>query len=176
MKFLNMIFMKINNLLKKIAPLFLIFAALTTGCAKSDDDTYHDMLLDGVASLNLGKAEKALREFNAAINFNPRKYGGYLGRGNAFNTLGRYNEAIRDYNRALSIDTGIANAYVNRGIARVRLREYKKAVADFEKGLELDPEIDDPPGFMQRLFDDVSNKDKGIRKLLDQLKKKLESE
>ncbi len=163
--------MKINNFFKKIAPLFLIIAALITGCAKSDDDKYHDMLLDGVASLNLDKPEKALREFRAAIDFDPRKFGGYVGRGNALNTLGRYDEAIRDYNMALDIDPGIANAYVNRGIARAQLNEYEKAVADLEKGLELDTEIDDPPGFMKRLFENVPNKDKGIRKFLEQLKK-----
>lgn len=160
---------------KKSALLFLIIAVLMTGCAKSDDDVYHDMLLDGVASLNLNKPEKAFREFDEAIEFNPRKFGGYLGRGNALNTLGRYDEAIQDYNMALSIKPDIANAYVNRGIARANLNEREKAISDIKKGLELDSELDDPPGFVRRLFEDIPNEDKGVRDYLDALKKDMES-
>ncbi|VEN73387.1 exported hypothetical protein [Candidatus Desulfarcum epimagneticum] len=156
---------------KKSAAFFLIVLMIGAGCAKSDDDVYHDMLLDGVASLNLDKPEKALGEFSSAIDFNPRKPGGYLGRGNALNTMGRHHEAIEAYNQALAIDPEMANAYVNRGVAHARLDRHEKAAADFKKGLELDPEIDDPPGFVRRLFEDIPDRDKGIRKYLEDYEK-----
>ena len=118
-------------------------------------DEYDAAILDGVANLNTQKPEKALADFNRAIELDPSLAGGYVGRANALNTMGRYHEAIEDYNRALSIDATIANAYVNRAIAHSHLNENEKAIADYEKGLELDPEIDDPPGFVKRLFENA---------------------
>lgn len=139
------------------------------GCSDSPPD-YHDMVLDGVASLNTEKPEKAIEDFTRAIDFDPAQADGYVGRGNAYNTLGRFEEAIADYNTALSIDPEIANAYVNRGIAYSHQGRIKEAIADYEKSLALDPEIDDPPGFVKRLFDNVPNREKGIKKHLAILK------
>jgi tetratricopeptide (TPR) repeat protein len=71
----------------------------------------------------------------------------------------------------LELDPNIANAYANRGIAYAHLGEIDKAIADYEKALALDPKIDDKPGFVKRLFDNVPNTDKGIRRHLEALKK-----
>jgi tetratricopeptide (TPR) repeat protein len=87
--------------------------------------------------------------------------------------MGRYEEALKDYNKAIEIKPTLASAYVNRGIAYSHLGQYEKAIADYEKGLELDPEIDDPPGFIKRLFSNDPNTDKGIRKHLEFLKQKV---
>jgi len=87
-----------------------------------------------------------------------------------------YGKAIQDFTSAIERSSDFAEAYVNRGIAHAHLNENKKAVADFEKGLEMDSEIDNPPGFMKRLFENIPNKDKGIRKYLKQLKINLKSE
>ena len=83
---------------------------------------------------------------------------------------------MADYDRAIAIDPSLANAYVNRGIAHSHLGNLNLAVADYEKGLALDPKIDDPPGIMKRLFDNVPNREKGIRKHLEALKKQLKEE
>ena len=52
-------------------------------------------------------------------------------------------------------------------------KEFKVA---YEKGLELDPKIDDPPGFIDRLFSNEPNTDKGIRKHLEYLKQKVKDQ
>lgn len=154
-----------------LAILIFLFIA---GCA-SNLDEYDDTILDGVASLNMNNPEKALAKFIRAVDLDPKRADGYLGRANALNTLERYPEALADYNRAIAIDDQLANAYVNRGITNSHLGRIEAAVADYEKGLALDPEIDDPPGFVKRLFDNVPNKEKGIRKHLQVLKAELES-
>jgi len=135
--------------------------------------TYDDIILDGIASLNTDKPEIAVEDFTKAIQLDSKKASGYLGRANALNTLGRYENAITDYNRVIQIDPKLANAYVNRGIAYSHLGKIRLAIRDYEKGLELDPEIDDPPGFVKRLFDNVPNREKGIRKHLEHLKKQV---
>ena len=149
-----------------------IFLFVVAGCGVGVSD-YEDAVLDGVSSLNLNKPEKALEDFNRAIQLDPQKYDGYLGRANTLNTLGRYEDALQDYDRALEIDPNLANAYINRGSAYSHLGQYEKAIADYEKGLELDPEIDDPPGFLKRLFSNEPNTDKGIRKHLEYLKQQV---
>ncbi len=155
-----------------LLPILFLLIPLVVGCTGNLSE-YDDLVLDGVASLNLGKPERALEEFNRAIAIDPSLADGYVGRGNALNTLERYEAAVADYDRAIAIDPSLANAYVNRGIAHSHLGNLNLAVADYEKGLALDPEIDDPPGIMKRLFDNVPNREKGIRKHLEALKKQL---
>jgi tetratricopeptide (TPR) repeat protein len=155
--------------------IFLIILALgLTGCGWGTSD-FDNAIMDGVSHLNLNKPEKALTDFNHAIDLESGRASGYLGRANALNTLQRYREALQDYNNAIELDPGLANAYVNRAVAYSHLGENKKAIADYEKGLELDPKIDNPPGFMKRLFSNEPNTDKGIRKHLEFLKAKVKN-
>ena len=148
---------------------------MVAGCGVGVSD-YDDAVLEGVSNLNLNKPEKALKDFSRAIEIDPNRADGYVGRANTLNTLGRYQEALEDYDKAIEIDPKIANAYVNRGSAYSQLEQYEKAIADYEKGLELDPKIDDPPGFIDRLFSNEPNTDKGIRKHLEYLKQKVKDQ
>ena len=150
---------------------FFLVAGCGLGASK-----YDDAIMDGASNLNTGKPEKALEDFNRAIDIDPQIAAGYLGRANTLNIMGRYQEAIEDYDRTLEINSKLANAYVNRGSAYSHLGEYKKAIADYEKGLELDPKIDNKPGIFQRLFSNDPNTDKGIRKYLEYLKHQVESQ
>ena len=118
----------------------------------------------------------ALQDFNRAIKMKPDRADGYLGRANALNTMQRYREALQDYDKAIELNPGLANAYVNRAVAYSHLEEFKKAITDYEKGLELDPKIDNPPGFVKRLFSNEPNTDKGIRKHLEFLKQKVKDQ
>ena len=152
---------------------FAVFVLVGCGVGVSD---YDDAVLEGVSNLNLNKPEKALQDFSRAIDIDPTRADGFVGRANTLNTLGRYQEALKDYNKAIEIDPKLANAYVNRGSALSHLEQYEKAIADFEKGLELDPKIDDPPGFLDRLFSNEPNTDKGIRKHLEYLKQKVKEQ
>jgi tetratricopeptide (TPR) repeat protein len=151
--------------------LFITFF-MVSGCGVGVSD-YDTAVLDGISNLNLNKPEKALEYFSRAIELDPSRADGYVGRANTLNTLARYAESLPDYNRAIEIDPKLANAYANRGSAYSQLGQYKKAIADYEMALELDPEIDDAPGFMDRLFSNEPNIDKGIRNHLEYLRTKV---
>jgi len=157
--------------MKRVLIFLTILIFVLAGCGVGVSD-YDDAVLDGISNLNLNKPQKAYEDFNRAIKIDPNRADGYVGRANTLNTLGRYQEALEDYDKAIEIDSKLANAYVNRGSANSHLGKYEEAIADYEKGLELDPEIDDPPGFMDRLFSNEPNTDKGIRKHLQYLKQK----
>ncbi len=155
--------------MKRLITVLTITFLVAAGCGLGVS-SYDDAIMDGASNLNRGRPEKALEDFNRAIKIKPDVAAGYLGRANTLNVMGRYEEAIEDYNTALEITPDLANAYVNRGSAHSHLGEYEKAIADYEKGLELDPEIDDKPGFIDRLFSNEPNIDKGIRRHLEYLK------
>lgn len=154
--------------------IIVILAVGITGCGITNTD-HENAIMDGIASLNTGKPEKALESFERAVELDPKGATGYLGRANALNTLGRWERSIADYNRAIDLDPDLANAYVNRGIAYAQLGEAKKAIADYEKALELKPKIDNSPTFIKRLFSNDPNTDKGVRKHLEALKKQVGS-
>ena len=159
--------------MKRRLPVLIITFFLIAGCGLAASK-YDDAIMDGASHLNTGKPELALEDFNRAIQIKPQVAAGYLGRANTLQILGRYEAAIEDYNRALEIKSDLANAYVNRGSAYSHLGQYEKAIADYEKGLELDPDIDDKPGFISRLFSNEPNTDKGIRRHLEYLKRKVQ--
>ena len=161
--------------MKPIFVVLAIFLLSLTGCGVGVSD-YEHAVLDGVSNLNLNKPEKAYNDFNRAIEIDPARADGYVGRANTLLTLGRYEESLLDYNRAIEIDPELANAYANRGSAHSHLGQYEKAIADYEKALELDPKIDDKPGFVKRLFSNEPNTDKGIRKHLEYLKAKVKEQ
>ena len=148
---------------------------MAAGCGLGGSK-YDDAVLDGVSNLNTGKLEKALADFNRAIEIDPQLAGGYLGRANTLNMMGRYGESIEDYDTVIEIDPKLANAYINRASAYSHLGEYEKAITDYEKGLELDPKADNKPGFFKRLFSNDPNTDKGIRKHLEYLKQKVKEQ
>ena len=164
-------FQKMNRLLIALTLTILTITGCGLGVSK-----YDDAVLDGVSNLNTGKTEKALEDFNRAIEIDPKKAAGYLGRANALNIMGRYQEAIEDYDRTLDINPKLANAYINRGSAYSHLGETEKAIADYEKGLELDPKVDNKPGFIKRLFSNAPNTDKGIRRHLEYLKQQVKNQ
>jgi tetratricopeptide (TPR) repeat protein len=159
-----MVIMRISHI---IMVLLIVWSA---GCGITVEP-YDKAVMDGLSDLNLNQPKKAIQAFERAIEIDPNRAGGYLGRANCLNTLGQYEQSIEDYNRALALDPKLANAYVNRGVAHAHLGIRKKAIADYEKALALDPKIDDPPGFLKRLFDNVPNTDKGIRRHLEALKR-----
>jgi tetratricopeptide (TPR) repeat protein len=153
----------------------MITCFLTAGCGLTVS-RYDDAVLDGVSHLNRGKPQEALEDFSRAINIDPTRADGYVGRANALQTLGQYEASLKDYDKAIDIDPKLANAYVNRGSVYSRLGEYEKAVTDYETGLQLDPKIDNKPGFFKRLFSNEPNTDQGIRRHLEYLKQKIKEQ
>lgn len=161
-------------MIKKLSVVLILSVLTFCGCGLGTS-AYEDAILDGASSLNRGKHEKALADFNRAIKLEPQEAGGYLGRGNTLNIMSRYREALADYDKAISLDPDLANAYANRAIAYSHLKEYEKAIADYEKCLQLDPKIDNPPSIWKRLFSNVPNQDRGIRRHLEYLKEQVKN-
>ena len=114
-----------------------------------------------------GDFEKAIADYDKAINLNPNFVDAYYNRGLIYEDRGLGNilsgrdyfeKAIADYDKAIDINPNFAKAYNNRGIAYYNLgliayalpnilsgRDYfEKAIADYDKAIELrhgDPKV-----------------------------------
>ena len=87
----------------------------------------------------LKQYEKAIEDYNKAIELNPNDAEVYTNRGNPYYKLKRYEKAIEDYSKAIKLNPNDAVAYYNRGNAYDELKRYEKAIEDYSKAIELNP-------------------------------------
>jgi len=105
----------------------------------------------GSAYLIRGEYDKAISEFNKALEINPRDSETYRNRGSAYMNKGHYDQAISDFTKALEINPKDAVAYNNRGRAYYFKGNYERSWEDFDKAEDLGYQV--PPEF----FDDLRN-------------------
>ncbi len=105
---------------------------------------------------------KALLDYNKAIEINPSKATLFNSRGKLFFDVGKTTECIKDYDIATKIDPTLTEAWINRGAAHASQGNLQQALADFNKGIETDPTYEN--GYMQRslLFNQSQQFDKAL--------------
>jgi len=91
----------------------------------------------GTSRLYLKDYDKAVLDYNKAIEINPKYYKTYGNRGNAYFNKGMYDKAIEGYNKVIEIDIKDYLAYTNRGLAYYHKGEYDKAIMDYNKAIEI---------------------------------------
>jgi tetratricopeptide (TPR) repeat protein len=85
-----------------------------------------------------GKYDRAISDYDKAIELDKNNAIAYNGRGNAYKAQGKHDRAISDYDKAIELDKNNAIAYNNRGNAYSDKGEYDSAIADYNKVIELD--------------------------------------
>ena len=88
--------------------------------------------------LNAGEYDRAIAEFDAAINADPDSAEVYSKRGLAYAKLGVHDRAIADLDTAIGIYPDSALAYSNRSLIYSLVGEYDRAIADSEAALRID--------------------------------------
>lgn len=92
----------------------------------------------GVVLSRMGDLDKALRDFNKAIEINPNYRDARYNRALALKTLGRYEESLIDLNRAIQVRPS-GEAHNNRGNVLKKLGNNLAALEDYRKAVELSP-------------------------------------
>jgi tetratricopeptide (TPR) repeat protein len=85
------------------------------------------------------ETDEAIKDYNKAIELDPKYAISYNYRGNAKVLLGDYDEAIKDYTKLIKLNPKYVEAYNNRGRAKIFLKDYHGAIQDYNKAIELDP-------------------------------------
>jgi len=83
--------------------------------------------------------DKAIIDYNKAIEINPKNAELYLWRGNTWYDKKDYDEAIADYSKAIEINPNYTLAFYNKSAAWAAKKEYNKAIAAYTKTIEVNP-------------------------------------
>lgn len=93
----------------------------------------------GIAYSEKGDFEKAIYEFNIALEKEPRSILVLNNKGIVYTKQHLFDLAILEFNKALEIDQKWAEVWNNRGDAYRHKAEYQQALNDYNKALEINP-------------------------------------
>jgi len=102
-------------------------------------ETAETYLNQGVAYSQKGEFERAVSNYNKAIEVNPKFAVAYLNRGFTYSKLGEYDRAISDYSKATEINPRYAMAFNNRGFTYRKKGDFNRAISDYSKAIEINP-------------------------------------
>jgi tetratricopeptide (TPR) repeat protein len=83
------------------------------------------------------KYDEALKDYNKAMQIEPRFSKAYNNRGALMRLLKKYDQAISDFSKAIELQPDYAIAYNNRGLLMNITKQYDNAVADYSKAISL---------------------------------------
>lgn len=86
-----------------------------------------------------GDAQRALADFDKAIEVGYREPHAYASRGLFHAALGNYDKAIADYDMAIEQGAKDASPYINRAAVFMTLQKYDQAIKDYSKAIEIAP-------------------------------------
>ncbi len=117
-----------------------------------------------------GDYERALDEYETALEQDPEAP--YLARAKAraLMQLGRSEEALQWFDRAVELQPFFGGTFANRGILYDRMGRYELAMQDYEKALELDEEIGEGPHWLTRFLRKQPEKPPTVKERLEYLK------
>ena len=121
------------------------------GIREAGAETFETFYRRGLDQVRREEYAKAVRNFDRAIELNPRHVQSYCRRAISSSKRGHYNVAIKYYDKAISLDAEvasgfvphIAHAYFQKGIALKEFRSYKKAIENFEIAGRLNSDLKD---------------------------------
>lgn len=89
---------------------------------------------------DLNQNNKALMDYEKAVQIQPKDANIYYQRANVFEKLKQYNKALSDYNKAIELSSNNSNYYNARGqLFEYNLKQYNNALEDYNKAIEVEP-------------------------------------
>ena len=86
--------------------------------------------------------DKAIADYNKAIELNPNLDAAYNNRGSSYGKKGDYAKAFDDYNKSIRINNKNDSAFLNRGNIYYKQGDYDKAIEDYTKAIQLNSRND----------------------------------
>jgi tetratricopeptide (TPR) repeat protein len=83
--------------------------------------------------------EEALKDFDQAIELNPKYDWAIANRGYTYRLMERYEEALKDFNCAIELNPKYDWAIAHRGKTYRSMKRYEEALKDFDCAIELNP-------------------------------------
>ncbi len=112
-------------------------AALKTTVSGEERATAY--LNRGAAYQAQSKSNEAIRDFTAALKFEPNNAQAYAHRGSSDQKRGDLDKAVADFEKAIARDPNLFSAHNNRGRIYLERQDWDHAVADFKEAARCDP-------------------------------------
>jgi tetratricopeptide (TPR) repeat protein len=93
----------------------------------------------------LGELDRAIPDYDRAIEINPKNAIAYLNRAETYRSIGDFNRAIADATQAIRFDKAMPSAYTVRGLAYEKQGNVTRARADFKMALSMPAKYADGP-------------------------------
>jgi tetratricopeptide (TPR) repeat protein len=110
-----------------------------------------------------GNTDKAIADYNKAIELSPNFAGFYANRGNIYQSQGNLQQAIADYNTAIEKNPDDTSSFYNRGLAYYGLEEYAKSLADYSTALNQNPDKEAYDDFLKYFPEKRTSDNQDIR-------------
>lgn len=94
-----------------------------------------------------GNDQRAIQDYDQAIQINPQSFSAYYNRGGAYLSLKNYNDAISDFSEAINIYPQEPYSYIDRGFAYYYTAPDSNganlllAITDFQQAIAITPEV-----------------------------------
>lgn len=88
--------------------------------------------------------DKAIVEFEAALNEDPEHISAMVNLGVVYYQVGRLDEAIEQYQKAIELKPEDADSHSNLAAAYVQKDQLQKALEEYQRAVDLDPELAEP--------------------------------
>ena len=102
-----------------------------------------------------GQYDRAIAEFDLALEVNADHPLAYLGIALALMHQNRHEASLEAFGHALALDDSLAVAYADRGILHDRMGRHDLALQDYRRALALDPKLADGPGWLWRFLRNI---------------------
>ena len=101
----------------------------------------YEALYRGLSAEDKGELDKAIQNYDKAIELKPDFFGAYNNRGVTYREKHDFDKAIQNYDKAIEIKPDYADAYNNRGVAYVEKHDFDKAIQNYDKAVEINPRL-----------------------------------
>ena len=117
----------------------------------------------GIQWSDKGDWEKAIKEYDKALELDPEMDEGFHARGTARLHLQEWDKAIKDFDEAIRLNPKREVTFANRGVARYMKGELDKSRADYDEAIRIRPTYS--PAFLNRglIWADRGELDKAIK-------------
>ena len=92
----------------------------------------------GAEWTNQGNYDRAITDYNMAIELDPKHASAYYNRALAWSAKGESDRALADYDASLKLNPRDVSAWIGRGAESIAKSDYRRAIADFDEALRLD--------------------------------------
>ncbi len=126
-------------------------------------DNYYVRLLIASAYRSKGDVEKAMENYQKAVEINPALPDAYVGLATTNFGKEKIEDAIKNLKKAIEVNPGHVPAYYNLGFIYEFNGQNDEAIASYEKTIELKPDFKEVYINLGDLYLDMGEKEKAIK-------------